>query len=214
MEEFLNSGSEINELETYLQGFSGTISCILSGQPFRDEEGSVNGGVLIFNPLKKLRSLVNRISGAHASFTFQDIIGQNPKLLEAVQTARLAADKRSNILLQGESGTGKELFAQAIHNASSRRHGPFVALNCGAIPRELLGSELFGYVDGAFTGARKGGRTGKFDWLPEGRCFWMKSAKCLWASKSLCCGPFRKKKSLESVMIKWFRLTCALSVQP
>ncbi|HPF20103.1 MAG TPA: sigma-54-dependent Fis family transcriptional regulator [Syntrophomonas sp.] len=171
MEEFLNSGSEINELETYLQGFSGTISCILSGQPFRDEEGSVNGGVLIFNPLKKLRSLVNRISGAHASFTFQDIIGQNPKLLEAVQTARLAADKRSNILLQGESGTGKELFAQAIHNASSRRHGPFVALNCGAIPRELLGSELFGYVDGAFTGARKGGRTGKFELASGGTLF-------------------------------------------
>ncbi|NLV20606.1 MAG: sigma-54-dependent Fis family transcriptional regulator [Syntrophomonadaceae bacterium] len=171
MGELLRSGQEINYLETFLQGFSGTISCIISVQPFWNEDGSVNGGVLIFNPLKKLRSLVNRISGAHASFTFQDIIGQNPKLLEAVQTSRLAADKRSNILLQGESGTGKELFAQAIHNASSRRHGPFVALNCGAIPRELLGSELFGYVDGAFTGARKGGRTGKFELASGGTLF-------------------------------------------
>ncbi|HNX92447.1 MAG TPA: sigma-54-dependent Fis family transcriptional regulator [Syntrophomonas sp.] len=171
MGEMLRTGQEMNYLESFLQGSAGTISCIVSGQPFWDEDGRVNGAVLIFNPLKKLRSLVNRISGAHASFTFQDIIGQNHKLLEAVQTARLAADKRSNILLQGESGTGKELFAQAIHNASSRRQGPFVALNCGAIPRELLGSELFGYVDGAFTGARKGGRTGKFELASGGTLF-------------------------------------------
>jgi PAS domain S-box-containing protein len=171
MGEMLHAGQEMNYLETFLQGSAGMISCIVSGQPFWDEDGRVNGAVLVFNPLKKLRSLVNRISGAHASFTFQDIIGQNPKLLEAVQTAHLAADKRSNILLQGESGTGKELFAQAIHNASSRRQGPFVALNCGAIPRELLGSELFGYVDGAFTGARKGGRTGKFELASGGTLF-------------------------------------------
>ena len=67
------------------------------------------------------------------------------------------------MLLLGETGTGKELFAQAIHNQGERRAHPFVAINCGAIPRELLESELFGYADGAFTGARKGGRPGKFE---------------------------------------------------
>lgn len=169
--ENLQRGQDIIDIETPLQGPSGIINCVASGKPIRDERGRVNGAVVIFNPLKKIRNLVNRLSGAHASFNFQDIIGRNPKLLEAVQTARLAADKRSNILLQGESGTGKELFAQAIHNASTRRNGPFIALNCGAIPRELLGSELFGYVDGAFTGARRGGRTGKFELASGGTLF-------------------------------------------
>lgn len=167
----LQKGKEWNDVETHLQGAGGTINCIASCKPIWNENARVNGSILIFNPLKKISNLVNRLSGAHASFTFQDIIGQNHKLLEAVQTATLAADKRSNILLQGESGTGKELFAQAIHNASPRKHGPFVALNCGAIPRELLGSELFGYVDGAFTGARRGGRTGKFELASGGTLF-------------------------------------------
>ncbi|HNX28912.1 MAG TPA: sigma-54-dependent Fis family transcriptional regulator [Syntrophomonadaceae bacterium] len=167
----LQNGQQFSFLETSLKANTGIINCVISSNPILIENSQVNGAVVIFNPLKKLRNLVNRMSGAHASFTFQDIVGQNPILLEAVQTASLAADKRSNILLQGESGTGKELFAQAIHNASSRKNGPFVAINCGAIPRELLGSELFGYVDGAFTGAKRGGRTGKFELASGGTLF-------------------------------------------
>lgn len=167
----LQSGVEYSLLETPLKGSTGTINCIVSINPIVSDDKSVDGAVVFFNPVKKFRSLFNHISGAHASFSFQDIIGQNPLLLQAIQTATLAADKRSNILLQGESGTGKELFAQAIHNASPRRNGPFIAVNCGAIPRELLGSELFGYVEGAFTGARKGGRTGKFELASGGTLF-------------------------------------------
>jgi PAS domain S-box-containing protein len=167
----LRLGQEFNYLEVTLRGNTGINNCLVSSNPILNEKGQVTGAVVIFNPIKKIRNLVNRLSGAHASFSFQDIIGQNHQLLAAVQTATLAADKRSNILLQGESGTGKELFAQAIHNASPRRHGPFIAINCGAIPRELLGSELFGYVDGAFTGARRGGRTGKFELASGGTLF-------------------------------------------
>lgn len=167
----LRLGQEFNYLEIPLRASTGMNSCLVSSNPIMNEKGLVTGAVVVFNPIKKIRNLVNRLSGAHASFNFQDIIGQNHLLLEAVQTAALAADKRSNILLQGESGTGKELFAQAIHNASPRRHGPFIAINCGAIPRELLGSELFGYVDGAFTGARRGGRTGKFELASGGTLF-------------------------------------------
>lgn len=167
----LHYGQDFNYLEVPLRGNTGINNCVVSSNPILNERGQVSGAVVMFNPIKKMRNLVNRLSGAHASFNFQDIIGQNQQLLEAVQTAFLAADKRSNILLQGESGTGKELFAQAIHNASSRKHGPFIAINCGAIPRELLGSELFGYVDGAFTGARRGGRTGKFELASGGTLF-------------------------------------------
>ena len=91
--------------------------------------------------------------------------------MEAVRIASLAATSFSNVLLQGESGTGKELFAQAIHHHSERSDGPFVAVNCGAIPRELIGSELFGYEEGAFTGAKRGGRPGKFELAAGGTLF-------------------------------------------
>jgi transcriptional regulator with PAS, ATPase and Fis domain len=84
------------------------------------------------------------------------------------KVAMLAALGKSTVLLLGETGTGKELFAQAIHNHSDRRDNPFVAINCGAIPRELLESELFGYIGGAFTGAVKGGRPGKFELANSG----------------------------------------------
>ncbi|MEN6461494.1 MAG: sigma 54-interacting transcriptional regulator, partial [Syntrophomonas sp.] len=100
-----------------------------------------------------------------------DIIGQSPVLLKTIRMATMAAGGKSNILLEGESGTGKEVFAQSIHNQSSRSKGPFVAVNCGAIPRELIGSELFGYAEGAFTGAKRGGRPGKFELASGGTLF-------------------------------------------
>jgi transcriptional regulator with PAS, ATPase and Fis domain len=123
------------------------------------------------DPSNKIKKIVNRLSGSQAAFHFEDIVGKNGDLLEAIRVASLAAGKDSNVLLSGESGTGKELFAQAIHNASYRRNEPFLAINCGAIPRELLGSELFGYVDGAFTGAKRGGRPGKFELASGGTLF-------------------------------------------
>jgi transcriptional regulator with PAS, ATPase and Fis domain len=111
------------------------------------------------------------LSGALASFGFSDIIGSSPKLREAIKAAKGAAAGSSNVLILGESGTGKELFAQAIHTHSPRRNGPFVALNCAALPRELIASELFGYTDGAFTGSKKGGRPGKFEMADGGTLF-------------------------------------------
>ena len=84
--------------------------------------------------------------GVSASYTFEMIRGQAPTLQKALQDARASSRSDSTVLLTGESGTGKELFAQAIHNASSRAHESFVAVNCGALPRDLVQSELFGYV--------------------------------------------------------------------
>lgn len=82
---------------------------------------------------------------------------------DLIAVARTSSRSHSTVLLRGESGTGKELFAQAIHNASARSGEPFVAVNCGALPRDLVQSELFGYVDGAFTGSSRGGSAGKFE---------------------------------------------------
>lgn len=104
-------------------------------------------------------------------YTMDSIIGSSPALSAAKNLAIQAAKSNSNVLLLGDSGTGKELFAQAIHTESSRARNPFVSINCSSIPRELIGSELFGYVEGAFTGARKGGSPGKFESANGGTLF-------------------------------------------
>ncbi|MBT2727443.1 sigma-54-dependent Fis family transcriptional regulator [Bacillus sp. ISL-75] len=104
-------------------------------------------------------------------FTFEDIIGSGEGIQSAINMARVVSNSNSRIIVEGESGTGKELFVQAIHNASERRGSPFIAVNCGAIPDQLIESELFGYQEGAFTGAKKGGMAGKFELAHGGTLF-------------------------------------------
>lgn len=129
-------------------------------------------GVLgILKPMASTKGLVKNVIGLKAHFTFDDLIGNSAELREAVRLARQAAELPTTVLLQGESGTGKELFAQAIHNASTFKVGPFVALNCAGIPGELVESELFGYEGGAFTGAHREGRPGKFELAERGTLF-------------------------------------------
>jgi transcriptional regulator with PAS, ATPase and Fis domain/tetratricopeptide (TPR) repeat protein len=123
--------------------------------------------VATFTELKRATTLAHRMVGSTARYSFGDLIGQSPALKRQIVLAQAAARSDSNVLITGESGTGKEVLAQAIHNGGPRVAGSFVAINCAAIPRELLESELFGYESGAFTGARKGGRPGKFE-LAEG----------------------------------------------
>jgi PAS domain S-box-containing protein len=106
-----------------------------------------------------------------AKYTFNDIIGESGPMKKVINMARKAAYTNSNVLILGESGTGKELFAHSIHNSSSRRNKPFVKVNCAAIPDDLLESELFGYEHGAFTGAKKGGKIGKFEVADQGTIF-------------------------------------------
>ncbi|HEY4444835.1 MAG TPA: sigma 54-interacting transcriptional regulator [Steroidobacteraceae bacterium] len=102
-------------------------------------------------------------SALAAKYCWDDIIGDGPAIAKAVARGKAAARCNAPVFLIGESGTGKELFAQAIHNASARRRGPFIAINCSALPDGLVDSMLFGYMDGTFTGARKGGRPGVFE---------------------------------------------------
>jgi PAS domain S-box-containing protein len=157
--------------EINLTTTQGTLQYLASATPMLDENGEVEKGLLIMRPIKEIHRLINRFGGAQASFQFADIITNDARMLETIEHAKLAAQSSSNIIIEGESGTGKELFAQSVHNFSARNKAPFIAVNCGAIPRELIGSELFGYVEGAFTGAKKGGKPGKFELASGGTLF-------------------------------------------
>ncbi|MBT8347643.1 MAG: sigma-54-dependent Fis family transcriptional regulator [Desulfofustis sp.] len=139
-----------------------------TAQPVLSERSELLGAVMVFEEFSNIRKLAERISGAEPFFMFEHLIGSSPAFTESVKLAEKAAKTSSTVLLLGETGTGKELFAQAIHNGSQRCQQPFVPINCGAIPGELLESELFGYVDGAYTGASRGGRPGKFELANEG----------------------------------------------
>jgi transcriptional regulator with PAS, ATPase and Fis domain len=145
----------------------GQAGASMSVKPHR----AASGFVLTLRSIERVQRLVHRMSGAQALIRFENIVGQSPQLLEAVRLARIAAESHSTVLLHGETGTGKEVFAQSIHNGSARASGPFVAINCAAIPRELISSELFGYEGGAFTGADRHGRPGKFEVANGGTLF-------------------------------------------
>ena len=112
-----------------------------------------------------------QVKGLSAKLRFPDIIGKSRIMREAVLRAQRFAATDETILITGESGTGKEVFAQSIHNASARRTHPFLAVNCSAISPSLLESELFGYAEGAFTGARRGGKQGMFELAHQGTIF-------------------------------------------
>ena len=171
LEKTLKWHESFNDAEILIDSADGRIHCMSSGMPLLDDEDVLSGVVILVRPMAKVQKLVNRFSGAQAIFHFKDVIGHSDQITEVIHMASLAASGSSNILLEGESGTGKEVLAQSIHNRSTRRKGPFVAVNCGAIPRELIASELFGYADGAFTGAKRGGRPGKFELAAGGTLF-------------------------------------------
>lgn len=121
---------------------------------------------------KQIEAIINSITPLDVPLNaFAEIVGSSPAIKGVIALARQVADTDSTIMLKGESGTGKELFARAIHMASQRRDKVFVPLNCGAIPENLLESELFGYVDGAFSGAKKSGRVGLFQFASHGTIF-------------------------------------------
>ncbi|MEW6275997.1 MAG: sigma 54-interacting transcriptional regulator [Bacillota bacterium] len=146
--------------------FLATVSPVLTS-----ERQEVRGVTVSFRSLSEVQSYSAKLIGETLHYTFDDIQTRNEPLLEIKSRLSRAALTDSTILICGESGTGKELFAQAIHNASYRAGGPFVAINCSAIPESLLESELFGYEEGAFTGARKGGKPGKFELARGGTLF-------------------------------------------
>lgn len=137
-----------------------------------EEEGQVYGTVLIFKSIKEASSIARKLlHEADYKVSFEDIIGESQALHNVKYLSKTVAGSDSTVLIRGESGTGKEMFARAIHNDSRRREGPFIPVNCAAIPEPLLESELFGYDDGAFTGAKKGGKIGKCELASGGTLF-------------------------------------------
>lgn len=137
----------------------------------------IPGIVITLSDITNIQKLENQIrrrlgeKGLRAKYTFDDIIHKSEAIESVLELARKYAVSESNIILVGETGTGKELLAQSIHNASNRKDGPFVAINCAALPENLLESELFGYVEGAFTGTARGGKMGLFEQAHGGTLF-------------------------------------------
>ena len=146
------------------------IECFLDITPIISGE-KVMGAVLVIRETKQVRKEINIQAGFRANYTFDKIITKNRNMIELINTAKRISRTNCSVLIEGESGTGKELFAQSIHNESYRDRGPFIAINCAAIPKELFESELFGYEGGSFTGALKGGRPGKFELANGGTLF-------------------------------------------
>lgn len=139
-------------------------------------DGCLSGAVAAFTPTERLNSLAGRIGRKRsrnltARYRKGDLLGNSKSMQDLRQQITRFAGAQAALHINGESGTGKELVAHALHQESPRRHGPFVALNCGALPETLLESELFGYDEGAFTGARRGGKSGLFELANGGTIF-------------------------------------------
>ena len=165
------SGEEFQNRDLMVNTRKNKIYFNISAYPVVSEDSSISAVIIIVKDVKHVRKHANEILGRKAIYTFDKMIGRSASFTDTVDFARKVADSKSTVLISGESGTGKEIFAQSIHNCSSRKEEAFVVINCGAIPGTLIESELFGYNDGAFTGARKGGQAGKFEIADGGTLF-------------------------------------------
>ena len=173
-QEIYKKGAQAREINEIRRLNNGTFA--VSYTPVK-AKGKFVGVVCRYEDVTKVQKLERQIrkeihaKGFVAKYTFPDILGTSPEIRKSINMAKVYTKADSSVLIEGESGTGKEFFAQSIHNASSRKSGPFVAVNCTAIPENLLESELFGYETGAFTGARKEGRAGFFEMAHGGTLF-------------------------------------------
>lgn len=150
-------------------------SFFLTRQPII-ENGQAIGSVGILQEAERIQNLERKYRlfqslGLTAKNKFEDIVGTSPIMKQVIELAKIYAKSELNILIEGETGTGKEIFAQSIHNESTRKNGPFVAINCATLPESLLESELMGYEEGAFTGAKRGGKMGLFERAHKGSIF-------------------------------------------
>jgi transcriptional regulator of aroF, aroG, tyrA and aromatic amino acid transport len=166
----LSTGKGYDNQQMQVKSSSVNARYLTSGRPLLDSAGGVYGAVASIKDIGQVRALVHSLTRS-SEITFAEILGDSPVFRNVVELARKICDSDATVLIYGESGTGKELFARSIHSGSPRRDMPFVPINCGALPDTLLESELFGYEDGAFTGARRGGRMGLFEFAHGGTIF-------------------------------------------
>lgn len=180
---FILSGKHgTNKLVNFLNDYNGKILDINNEKMLLEVinlnlSDNLNNKVLIFQKVNAVEKTARKIQlalyqkGLYAKKTFNDILYNSDEMKTIIETAKQFAQSSSSILIYGETGTGKEGLAQSIHNASPRANKPFVSVNCASLPPTLIESELFGYVDGAFTGARKSGKKGLFELAHTGTIF-------------------------------------------
>lgn len=161
---------EVVEREVHIETKKNKVQMVLRALPIDSEDG-VKSIAIILRSFDEIGRIVNRLSPQDVGYTIHDFLGNSAAMCQIREKAKMVAESTSTVLIRGESGTGKEMLARSIHNLSPRQQGRFMAINCTAIPEALLESELFGYEDGAFTGARKGGKIGKFELANKGTLF-------------------------------------------
>lgn len=159
------------DTEYFIDYKNKNIHLINSAYPVYDKNKNIIGAVDVHRRIKRSIKAATDLIGYQANYKFEDFIWESKVMSEAIDISKKFANSIKNILIVGDSGTGKELFAQSLHNYSIRRNQPFVAINCASYPKDLFESELFGYEEGAFTGAKKGGKTGKFELADGGTLF-------------------------------------------
>ncbi|MBM7646255.1 PAS domain S-box-containing protein [Scopulibacillus daqui] len=166
----LKTGKGYTEKEEIYDFNNHHMHFVVTAMPIRNQVKTY-GVVSSFRRMADVRKLAYSLTTSRKGLSFSDIIGESKVLKKVKKLAMQVSHSDSNIMLTGESGTGKDFFANAIHTASPRANGPFISVNCGAIPETLLESELFGYEKGAFTGANKEGKIGKFEMADGGTIF-------------------------------------------
>ena len=152
---------------TIINSAGDEVTLNVSAAPLRDQRGKIVGGVQALRDMSAVERLRKELT---QSYTYQDIVGKNVRMRQLFKILPAIAESESTVLIEGESGTGKELFARAVHDLSPRQSGPYIVVNCGALPETLLESELFGYKKGAFTDAKRD-KPGKFQLAQRGSIF-------------------------------------------
>lgn len=169
--ETLSSGKSYSLKEIKIKKNNKLSHYLTSGSPIINEKGQIMGAVATIKDYRQVEEIISKVDYRKKLTTFNDIVFESNRMRVIIETAKTVSKGDSSILLRGESGTGKELFARAIHMESNRVNRPFIAINCAALPETLLESELFGYEEGAFTGASKGGKKGLFEQADSGTLF-------------------------------------------
>ncbi len=166
----INNGTKFNNIEWRASNPDSDVHCLISGSTVILETKTA-GTIVVLKKMEDVYKVISKLTTTALATSFEQIIGDSPTMLQLKETAHRVAKGSSSILITGESGTGKELFARAIHHCSPRNKNPFIAINCAAMPETLIESELFGYEEGSFTGASRGGRPGKFQLAHGGTIF-------------------------------------------
>ncbi|MFQ5592871.1 MAG: dihydroxyacetone kinase operon transcriptional regulator DhaR [Anaerolineae bacterium] len=167
----IQNGQSVRDVEARFVVDDHTANCLVSLRPIREGPQEPVGYIVTLRPIERVRQLVHRLIGSQATLTLEDMLGESAVMRHVRREARIAAQGTAPVLLQGEDGVSKNPLARAIHNESNRAAGPFLAMNCQAIPHELMVSEFLGYEGGAFSGVLAEGRPSKFELADGGTLF-------------------------------------------